>query len=354
MGELKSLLLKKIRNSGPLRISEFMEACLFDPEHGYYCGPSPVGAEGAFTTAPEMTQMFGELIGICIGQAWIDQGRPDSFALAELGPGRGTLMADLLRATRGIPGFNRGSHVHLVERGPHLRRMQSERLGEHDPLWCHSAEELPELPLFLVANEFFDALPIRQFGFRRDAWVERLVGADGNRLVFRWSEPIRNHPLAGRGTDPAASEVVELRPQADRIVCEISRRIRDFGGLALIVDYGDLNLSGNTLQAVRHHRFANPLDEPGNADLTSHVDFGAIIRSAEGVAATPLLTQGEFLGRMGIAQRAQALAASASPEQLHSHAAAYRRLTDPGEMGTLFKAMALHPIDSPTPPGFSS
>ena len=154
--------------------------------------------------------------------------------------------------------------------------------------------------------------------------------------------------------DPAAWEIVELRPLADRIVSEVSRRIRDFGGLALIVDYGDLNLAGSTLQAVRDHRFADPLDEPGTADLTSHVDFGAIIRSTRGVAATSLLTQGEFLGRMGIAQRAQALAASASYEQLHTHAAAYRRLTDPNEMGTLFKALALHPLDSPAPPGFSS
>ena len=337
-----------------MRLSEFMEACLFDPEHGYYCGPNPIGAGGAFTTAPEMTQMFGELIGVCIGQAWVDQGQPENFTLAELGPGRGTLMADLLRATRRIPGFNRSANVHLVERGTHLRRMQSEILRDHSPSWCSSAEELPDMPLFLVANEFFDALPIRQFGFKRNAWFERLVAADRDSLVFRWSDRIQCNPLVDRNADAVPSEIVELRPLADRIVGEVSRRIRDFGGLALVVDYGDLSLSGSTLQAVRDHRFADPLDEPGTADLTSHVDFGAIIRSAWGVAATPLLTQGEFLGRMGIAQRAQALAASASSEQLHTHAAAYRRLTDPDEMGTLFKALALHPLDSPTPPGFSS
>ena len=354
MGELKALLLAKIRETGPMRLSEFMEACLFDPDHGYYCGPSPIGAEGAFTTAPEMTQMFGELIGVCLGQAWTDQGRPDSFTLAELGPGRGTLMADLLRATRGIPGFNRSANVHLVERGPHLRRMQSEILRDYSPSWCRSTEDLPEMPLFLVANEFFDALPIRQFGFKRSEWFERLVGADGDSLVFRWSDRVQCDPLMDRNMDPAVSEIVELRPLADRIICEVSRRIRDFGGLALIVDYGELNLSGDTLQAVRDHRFADPLDKPGTADLTSHVDFGAIIRSAKGVAVTPLLTQGEFLGRMGIAQRAQALAASASSEQFRTHAAAYRRLTDRNEMGTLFKALALHPLNSPTPPGFSS
>ena len=207
------------------------------------------------------------------------------------------------------------------------------------------------MPLFLVANEFFDALPIRQFRFKRNAWFERLVGADGDSLVFHWSDRVQCDRLPEGNPDPVASEIVEVRPLADRIVGEVSRRIQDFGGLALIVDYGDLNLSGSTLQAVRDHRFADPLDGPGTADLTSHVDFGAIIRSAIGVAATSLLTQGEFLGRMGIANRAQALAASASSEQLHTHAAAYRRLKDPDEMGTLFKALALHPPRFPNPSG---
>ena len=352
MDTLKKTLLRQIRSCGPISLSDYMGACLLDPDHGYYCRPNPIGAEGSFTTAPEISQMFGELIGICIGQAWMDQGRPDRFTLAELGPGRGTLMADLLRATARIPGFNRCAHLHLVERSQRLQGIQAERLRDHDPIWCQHADDLPKQPLFLVANEFFDALPIRQFKRMQESWIETLIGSNGNRLVYRDSGPIRCNALMAKEADTEPSDIVELRPLADRIICSLSQTIREFGGIALITDYGDLHLKGNTFQAVRDHRTANPLDDPGLADLTSHVDFSAIIRSAEGVAATPLITQGEFLGRMGIAQRANMLAASANAEQLHDHMAAYRRLTGSDQMGTLFKFVAFHPLGSTTPPGF--
>ena len=352
MGSLRDKLLRQIRETGPMTLSEYMESCLLDPEYGYYCGTSPVGAKGSFTTAPEISQMFGELIGICIGQAWMQQGRPEKFTLAELGPGRGTLMRDLLRATRKIPGFNGGACIHLVERGPHLRRQQARALHRHDPAWCRDPDELPQMPLFLVANEFFDALPIRQFTRGRNSWTETLVDYDDDGLIFGASGPVELAELAAREADVFPSETVELRNEAARITGILSRIIRRFGGTAVAIDYGEFHLKGDTFQAVRDHVHADPLANPGQADLTSHVDFGAIAAAAEGVDVSPLVTQREFLGRLGIEVRARRLARAAGTDQLKDHIAAYNRLTSPEEMGTLFKVMALYPQGAPMPPGF--
>ena len=352
MGSLREKLLQQIRETGPMALSEYMESCLLDPEYGYYCGTCPVGEKGSFITAPEISQMFGELIGICIGQAWMQQGRLEKFTLAELGPGRGTLMRDLLRATGKIPGFNGSACIHLVERGPHLRRQQARALHCHDPTWCSDPEELPGMPLFLVANEFFDALPIRQFTRGRNSWTETLVDSDDGRLVFGASVPVEHEALAAREADVLPSEVVELRIEASRIVGFLSRIIRRFGGTAVFVDYGEFDLKGDTFQAVRNHAHADPLSNPGQADLSSHVDFGAIASAAEGVDVSPLVTQREFLGRLGIELRARRLARAAGTDQLKDHIAAYHRLTSPEEMGTLFKVMALYPQGAPPPPGF--
>ncbi len=353
MNNLQQKLLARIAEKGPIPLSDYMEACLLDPEFGYYSGPQPIGAHGAFTTAPEISQMFGELLGICLAKSWIDQGMPGQFVLAELGPGRGTLMVDLLRATAQIDGFNSSARLHLVERGPQLRGQQELLLQAYDPFMCSDASELPDLPLFLVANEFFDALPVRQFRKSKEGWTEVLVGSRSGQLIFCESSPVACASIDLPERDVPPGEIIELRPEADRIIRVISRLIGSNGGAAIIVDYGDWNLRGSTLQALRNHRKSTPLSNPGVADLTTHVDFGALARAAKGVSVSPMITQGEFLGRLGIAERAAALAAKASRAQSLDLDLAVRRLTSPNEMGTLFKVLALYPGNAPAPPGFS-
>jgi SAM-dependent MidA family methyltransferase len=350
MTPLADLLMRRIAATGPMSVAEFMAECLMHPEHGYYSTRDPFGAAGDFTTAPEISQMFGELIGLWLAQVWMDQGAPAAFTLAELGPGRGTLMADILRATRAVPGFHAGARVRLVEASPVLRRVQRQTLAGHDVTWIDHAEALPEAPLFLVANEFFDALPIRQFERDRMGWRERMVGLVEGRLAMGLSDPAPLAALAHRLDDTAPGEIVETCPAAGAIIRTIADRVNGFGGAALIVDYGGWRSRGDTLQAVRRHRFEPPLAHPGAADLTAHVDFEALAQAAEGVRASGLTPQGVFLERLGITQRAKALAGKLSGAALESHIVAHRRLTHPAEMGTLFKILALTPFSSPVPP----
>ncbi len=354
MGGLKQKLLREIEHAGPLPISRYMEACLMDREHGFYCREDPIGAAGSFTTAPEISQMFGELIGLALCQAWMDQGSPPCFALAELGPGRGVMMADILRATRVAPGFNEAARLFLVERSDALRRSQARRLVAHSPVWCPDVDELPEMPLFLVANEFFDALPIRQFRRRTIGWQEIMIDAEAGHLRYTHRDCSRCQDLGQQFADIPPNAIVELRPEAERIIGRIAGIITRHGGGAIIVDYGEDGSIGNTLQAVRDHRPAEPLDEPGAADLTAHVDFAALARSARGTAVGSLTTQGEFLARLGIRQRARILAKSASGAALREHQAALNRLVAPDQMGRLFKVIGLHPPCSAPLPGFAS
>ncbi len=353
MGELKRKLLQEIDESGPLPISRFMKVCLLDREHGYYCQADPIGAAGSFTTAPEISQMFGELIGLAIGQAWLDQGSPSSFTLAELGPGRGTMMTDFLRATAGIPGFNQAARLHLVEKSHALRQWQARMLASHSPTWCLDIDEIPDLPLFLVANEFFDALPIRQFRRRDSRWQEIMIGSGNGQLRYE----DRDHPgcpaLDRRFAGARPDAIIELRPEAERIIGRIADIIARNGGGAIIVDYGEDGSLGDTFQAVRDHLPTDPLAEPGAADLTAHVDFAALAGSAGGVAVTGLTTQGDFLSRLGIGQRARSLSKSAGGA-LHEHEAALDRLIGPDQMGHLFKVIGLHPHGSAPLPGFAS
>jgi SAM-dependent MidA family methyltransferase len=327
-----------------------MAECLLHPRHGYYATRDPLGATGDFTTAPEISQMFGECLGLCLAQAWLDQGAPSRFVLAELGPGRGTLMADVLRATRRVPGFHDALSIHLVEASPALRAEQARRVP--DATWHDRVERLPEGPLFLLANEFFDALPIRQFVRTGPNWSERVIGAQGDRLAWGLAPPSPQPALAARLADTNDGGMVEVCPALPAIMGEVGRRIAAHGGVAIVVDYGDWHLSGDTFQAVRRHAFADPLDAPGEADLTAHVDFEALAQAAAPARATAMLTQGELLARLGIGQRAEALARGLEAERLAAHLSAFRRLTSPEEMGSLFKALAIHPAGSPPPPGF--
>ncbi|WP_163847013.1 class I SAM-dependent methyltransferase [Pseudooceanicola aestuarii] len=351
MTALRDQLVARIVRSGPITLADYMADCLLHPQHGYYTTGDPLGAGGDFTTAPEISQMFGELLGLSLAQCWLDQGAPAPFCLAELGPGRGTLMADMLRATRAVPGFHDAMRLVLVEASPPLRAAQARALDGYAPHWVEGVTDLPDLPLFLIANEFLDALPVRQFQRADDHWRERMVGQQDGTLTLGLSGPTRPAALDHRLEDTRPGDIVELAPAASAIAAELGQRLATRGGTALFVDYGDWRSLGDTLQALRHHAPADPLAEPGQADLTAHVDFEQVARAATPAAHSLLTPQGVLLERLGITTRARTLAASLDGRALEDHVAAHRRLTHPQEMGTLFKALALYSPDHRPPPG---
>ena len=352
MTPLGRLIAARIAATGPISLAEFMADCLMHPQHGYYAAREPFGTAGDFTTAPEISQMFGELIGLALAQTWLDQGALPRFTLAELGPGRGTLMADVLRATAGVPGFHDAANLHLVETSPRLRDVQAKSLP--GAVWHDTVATLPDAPLYLIANELFDALPIRQFIRDGTGWRERMIGLDGQALVWGLSEARVFGPLAQRLTDTKNGDLVEICPSLPAIIAEIGTRIGEYGGAALIIDYGDWRSQGDTLQAVQAHATADPLAKPGLADLTAHVDFEAIARACAPARHTRLTPQGVFLERLGLATRAARLAQRLDGSALDSHLAAFRRLTDPAEMGHLFKVMGLLPPHAPPLPGLET
>ncbi|MFN7003762.1 MAG: class I SAM-dependent methyltransferase [Roseinatronobacter sp.] len=353
MTALRDILLRRIALEGPMSVAEYMTLCLLHPEHGYYTTRDPLGAAGDFTTAPEISQMFGEMIGLWLAQVWLDQGAPAPFTLAELGPGRGTLMADALRAARIVPGFHAALRVHLVEASPVLRSAQARALSDFAPVFHDSAERLPDQPLFLIANEFFDALPVRQFQRKGAGWAERMVGAEADGLVMGLAPPAPISALDHRLEDTADDQIVETCAPARPIMETIAARIANHGGAALVIDYGDWRSRGDTVQAVRAHSHADPLAHPGAADLTAHVDFEELAQAAKPLRATQLTAQGVFLERLGIGARAQALAQGMTGAQLDSHLAAYRRLTHRLEMGEVFKVLGLSQDSAPDLPGFA-
>lgn len=344
-------LRRRIAAEGPMNLADFMQACLLDPDQGYYATRDPFGAGGDFITAPEISQMFGELIGLTLAQSWMDQGSPQTFTLAEAGPGRGTLMADILRATRSVPGFHDAMRIVLIEASPTLRSIQADKLAEFTPAWTDNFADLPKRPLWFVANEFFDALPIRQFQRRGEGWSERMIALADPGLAMALSQPLPMPDLAHRLGDTVAGDIIEVCPAAEPIAQTIGARIAAHGGAALIVDYGGWHSLGDTFQALQAHEPVDPLAAPGEADLTAHVDFEPLARAAAPAVAAPLVTQGVFLERIGITDRARALAKRLSGAPLDSHIAAHRRLTHPEEMGSLFKILALTPPNAPALPG---
>lgn len=350
MTPLAALLIERIRLGGPITVADYMAECLLHPVHGYYTTREPFGAAGDFTTAPEISQMFGELVGLALAQAWLDQGAPQPFTLAEVGPGRGTLMADVLRATARVPGFHAAAKVVLIEASPRLRAIQAETLSRYTNLsWADDVAALPQQSLFLIANEFFDALPVRQFQREAAGWRERLVGSRDGGLAFGLSDLMPRPPSAAAIEHAQVGDTVEICQILAVVREEIAARVQEFGGLALCIDYGDWRSKGDTLQALRQHRFDDPLAHPGEADLTAHVDFEALA----GDRPCHYTTQGSFLIRLGIEARAERLAQGLTGAALQSHLAALRRLTHPQEMGSLFKVLALSGTGSPLPPGFA-
>lgn len=324
MTPLERALRERIATEGAITVEAYMEAC----NAYYYATRDPFGAKGDFVTAPEVSQMFGEMVGAALADCWTRAGKPGDAIYVELGPGRGTLANDALRVLRAA-GFD--GEVHLVETSPALRSMQEKALAPAH--WHEEIENLPAKPLLLVANEFLDALPIRQFV--ADAERRVLVAAGG--LAF-----------------DRDGEVLETSPARDEAIAAIATCLEAKGGAALFIDYGhSKSAPGETLQAVRGHRFAPVLANPGEQDLTSHVDFEAVATAARdaGAAVTPLVNQGEWLDRLGIAARAEALAKS-NPDKAADIQAALERLTAPGQMGDLFKVIAIHSVDWPQPAGF--
>ncbi len=356
---LEDRLKRRIAELGPITVADYMAEVLTHPEQGYYSARDPFGVAGDFITAPEVSQMFGELIGLWCADVWQRLGSPATIKLIELGPGRGTLMADALRAVRILPEFRRAIEVHLVEVSPVLRERQAETLKDEAVTWHGELAEVPDGPCILIANEFFDALPIRQFRKDPKGWCEVMVGHDpaSERLAFALSAPSRNAaayvPEALRDSPPGA--MVEVSPASIAIMSEAARRVAAHGGAGLVIDYGRGEQRAEaTLQAVRGHARAEVLDAPGSADLTAHVDFPTLAEVARqaGAETHGPVGQGAFLKGLGIEQRAAILRAHASDRQAKEIDAALHRLCAQEQMGTLFKALAVTPPDFGVPAGF--
>ncbi|MGN6514237.1 MAG: class I SAM-dependent methyltransferase [Rhizomicrobium sp.] len=359
MNALGQRIARLIEAQGPISIAQFMTIALHDPQSGYYATRDPLGTRGDFVTAPEVSQMFGEMLGLWIAQCWHDQGKPEA-RLVELGPGRGTLMSDALRVIRQLmPEFLAKVAIVLVENSPALTAIQKEALAASGTniRWATQFDDaLADKPLFLLANEFFDALPIQQFVKTERGWCERMVVANGDTLDFALSPDAVPSSLVPPSRDGAPmGAFYETSPSSTAIIQQIAEAVARKGGAALIVDYGygaDAGF-GETLQAVAAHKYASVLEAPGEADLSAHVDFAALAQAARETGATPFGPegQGDFLEALGIVQRAATLARGrlgSTPEidgQLE-------RLILPDQMGTLFKAMAILPNDKRTPPGF--
>ena len=336
-----------IAHTGPITIAALMAEALGH----YYSHKDPFGTEGDFITAPEISQLFGELIGIGCAYAWQQMGSPADISLVELGPGRGTLMRDALRATRHVPGFHEALSVHMVETSPKLVAMQQAALKESHQRtsWHADIATLPDKPMFLIANEFFDALPIHQYIYSGKRWHERCVGIGARgELAFM-------HSPTDFSYDPATEGMVmETSPASEAIMGQLAGKIAEYGGMALIIDYGYVGSGGkDTLQAVKQHRYHPILENLGEADITAHVNFSALRESARGVAVHGPVSQGDFLRALGIHERAAQLVAKATPKQRDDIEKAVDRLTSAPTMGELFKVMAITQTSHPVPAGFN-
>ncbi len=360
MSELKRILQESIAHDGPMALDTFMAVSLSHSRHGYYMTRDPFGVKGDFVTAPEISQMFGELIGLWAAEVWMMLGAPDKVHLVELGPGRGTLMADALRAARVSNEFSSALQLHLVETSPVLQQMQKDKLAQAPvPVtWHTSLDTVPEGPAIFIANEFFDCLPVRHYVKTREGWRQRLVGLDaqGDLGFGLAADP---EPLLTMDAPDGA--VLELSPASQLFMGQVAGRVAKGQAGALIIDYGYAETGyGETLQALRAHQSVSPLTCPGEADLTAHVDFSSLTRAAQAAGADVFgpVSQGELLLRLGIAQRAEALKKRASEEQAQAIELALARLVtervgDMPGMGTLFKALAVLPRGACVPPGFA-
>ncbi len=361
MTALADKIRRTIRLTGPITIAEYMATALSDPEHGYYASPrrrAPMGADGDFVTAPEISQMFGELIGLWCADRWQALGAPNPVRIVELGPGRGTLMSDALRAMHAVPGLTEAIDLHLVETGRGLRDVQGVVLGDADPHWHDDLTSVPDGPILLIANEFFDALPIHQYVGTRDGWRERLIGTKSNGDFVFCNSSGRTRASAFidmLGAPGMPGDIAEISPASISLAGLISARAVAAPCAALIIDYGRCGMLGDSLKGIVDHHEGSILDRPGDVDLSAHVDFAALARAATEAGASVFgpTPQGAFLRSLGIEMRADILRRGATPTQVGSIDTALHRLTDVGQMGELFKAIAIVSPNQTPPPGFS-
>ncbi|MDB5432069.1 MAG: SAM-dependent methyltransferase [Caulobacter sp.] len=338
-------LKAEIAATGPISVADYMSRCLHDPQDGYYATRPALGPDGDFITAPLVSQMFGELIGLWCVEIWIRLGRPEKFHLVEVGPGDGTLMSDLLRAGQADPGFLPAAELWLVETSEPLRERQAERLadGPVHPQWAWSLSQVPGgFPVILVANELLDCLPVRQFVHTDDGWVERLVGLDEDGSLIFGLAPVGT--AKGSQGEPGSGMILEVSAAQEALGAELGAMVVRDGGAALLIDYGRAEAEfGDTLQALEKHEKVDPLARPGHSDLTVHADFPTVLTAAQSVGAAvgPILPQGAFLGRLGIEARVQALQA-ARPDKAELIHRQFLRLAAPTEMGELFKVVCIH------------
>lgn len=345
---LSDVIARVIAQHGPMSVGEYMSLCLGHPEHGYYMTRDPFGVDGDFTTAPEISQMFGEMVGVWIADTWMKLGSPKSFALVECGPGRGTLMEDALRAVKGVPDLHQSLRLFLMEISPVLKEAQASQLGQYSPTWISSFEELPDdMPVIVVGNEFLDALPIRQLIREKGAWSERVVALNGDG-TFCFGAAMCGQNVLNLVPSKILHEekdgVFEVSPAINQYIKRLSIVLKKQKGAALFVDYGHaISAMGDTLQAVKSHRFENVLEEPGERDLTAHVDFEnvAVQATKSGIFSSPIVSQSDFLKTMGIEMRAVSLKQNATESQAQDIDAALYRLLDEKQMGQLFKVIAL-------------
>lgn len=345
---LKDRIAELISEAGPIPVSQYMALCLFDPQDGYYTTREPFGAKGDFTTAPEVSQMFGELVAVWLASAWQAAGAPQDAILAEIGPGRGTLARDILRTlSRIAPALT--ERVALIEISPRLTAIQKQTLGATAATWHRDIDELPDTPLFIVGNELFDAVPIRQFVKTPQGWRERCVGLDADgALAFVAGPGTTDAPLPGAPN----GAIFEIAPARNALMQEIAERISTHGGAGLFIDYGHLaSGAGDTLQAMRAHAYVDVLATPGAADLTSHVDF-AELGAAAGAAGlrTRAMTQARFLLGMGLLERAGQLGAGGGAELQERLQGEVERLAGAEQMGELFKVLMVGKTITGLPP----
>ena len=361
MNPLEVEVRRRIANGGPMPVGQYMALCLTHPDYGYYMTRDPLGAAGDFTTSPEISQMFGELVGLWAAAVWKQMDSPENVRLIELGPGRGTMMLDALRAAKAVPGFRKAIVVHLVEVSRALEKRQRQSFTGLDvPVeWYKALDDVPEGPAIILANEFFDALPVQQAVMCADGWHERVVRIDDrDRLQFGHARdpiPLFDQMLPTNARKAQIGDIFEWR--TDQIALELGRRAVRSEGAALVLDYGHVwSATGDTLQAVGGHRFAKPLTTPGELDLTAHVDFQALAQAAESMDARTHgpIEQGLFLRRLGIETRAAALKKAVPPDKAMDIDAALARLIreDRTGMGRLFKAIAFSHRKLDRLPGF--
>ncbi|MDR3425149.1 MAG: SAM-dependent methyltransferase [Alphaproteobacteria bacterium] len=347
MPPLDRLIRTLISTQGAISLAAYMELALQHPDHGYYRVRNPVGRAGDFITAPEISQMFGEMIGVWCAETWRILGKPTPFALIELGPGRGAMMQDILRATAHVEGFHAAKNLCLIDSNQLLREEQSAKLRAHAPNHFDDLAQIPPMPSLILANEFFDALPTRAFAKTFRGWAEHMVTIENDALTLalRPLEEAEHALIPPTEHDALPGTVIEFSPQAQSLMRDLSRRLAAQTGAMLIIDYGyTAPPHAPTVQAVSNHAFANIFDRPGEVDLTAHVDFAALrdISLNAGLRASPIIGQGEFLKNLGIDLRAETLKRHATPAQSAEIATALCRLTDDAQMGSLFKVMEIN------------